>query len=154
MPVAHALKIMSLGFALGILTGRAIASRVLIHVTSLNVVLGSSVAMAVTTLAILLTGANEPATAAAVFCAGLAMAAAYPTTLGLVGDAFPRATGSAMGIVITSGWVGLAVISRLIGAFAGVDESNLPQALLLFPLFSVLLIGVSVAIRRQLSKHS
>ena len=45
---------------------------------------------------------GEPMIAAiAVFCAGLAMAPVFPTTLGVVGNVFRRMTATAMGIVIT-----------------------------------------------------
>jgi hypothetical protein len=43
------------------------------------------------------------------------MAPVFPTTLAIVGDAFPRMTGTAIGFVITCGWTGLAVSSRIIG---------------------------------------
>lgn len=148
LPAAHAFKIMSLGFALGLLLGRVIVSRVLLRVPATNVVIGCSMLMMLTTFGMLHTGASATSTAVAVFCVGLSMAGAYPTTLGMVGDAFPTATGSAMGLVITAGWAGLAVSSRLIGAIAGSDEGNLPAALLVFPIFSALMIGVSLAMRR------
>jgi len=47
------------------------------------------------------------------------MAPVFPTTIAIVGDAFPRMTGTAIGFVITCGWIGLAVSSRIIGAIAG-----------------------------------
>lgn len=147
----HALKIMSLGFAFGLLTGRTLASPILRWVSAVNVVLASAAFMTVSTFWILRAGPGEAATAASVFCAGLSMAAAYPTMLGLVGDAFPTSTGTAIGLVITSGWAGLAVSSSMIGAIAGNDEANLPAALLLFPLFSLLLTCVSLMIRKRLS---
>ena len=48
----------------------------------------------------------------------------------MVGDAFPRGTATAMGFVITFGWVGLAVSSRIIGALGWSDPKQLPTALL------------------------
>ena len=60
-----------------------------------------------------------------VFLAGVAMAPVFPTTLAMVGDAFPAGTATAMGIVITFGWVGLAVSSPIIGAVAGEGNANL-----------------------------
>jgi hypothetical protein len=41
-------------------------------------------------------------------------------------------TGTALGFVITCGWVGLAVSSWIIGAIAGPDPRRLKKALLLF----------------------
>jgi hypothetical protein len=71
----------------------------------------------------------------------------------MVGDTFPGATGTAIGLVSTSGWIGLAVSSRLIGVVAGADESHLPQALLIFPIFSALLIGISLIMRKTAKGH-
>ena len=141
----HALKIMSLGFAFGLLSGRVVASWILVRVSAPKVVVGSAVLTTITTFWMLHAGSGELATAVAVYCVGLSMGPVFPTTLGLTGDAFPNATGTAMGVVITAGWAGLAVSSRLIGVIAGKDESNLSNALLLFPIFSLAMIVVSMA---------
>ena len=76
----------------------------------------------------------------------------FPTTLGITGDAFPKATATAMGIVITCGWIGLAVSSKIIGSLAGGDDKQLKTALLLLPGFSVAMILVSLALRAVLPK--
>jgi MFS family permease len=88
-----------------------------------------------------------------VFCAGVALAPVFPTTLAMVGDAFPRMTATAMGIAITSGWIGLAVSSRIIGAIAGTDPTRIKTALLVLPAFSLLMILVNLALRPMLKKH-
>jgi MFS family permease len=88
----------------------------------------------------------------AVFCAGLAMAPVFPTTLAMVADAFPRGTATAMGIVITCGWLGLVVSSPIIGAIAGKANANLGQALLLLPAFSVAMAIVNLALRPMLTR--
>jgi MFS family permease len=85
-----------------------------------------------------------------VFLAGLAMAPVYPTTLAIVGDAFPRMTGTAIGFAITCGWTGLAVSSRIIGAIAGGDPRRLKKALLVIPASAVLMVGLDLAIRSAL----
>jgi fucose permease len=101
--------------------------------------------MAVTTFLMLRT--SKPALAAVlVFIAGLSMAPVFPTTLAMVGNAFPRMSGTAIGFVITCGWAGLAVSSRLIGAIAGDDPVRLKRALLLIPGAAVLMVGVNLAI--------
>ena len=113
-----ALNILSLGFALGLLIGRVVVSRILIKVPAATVTLVAAVLMAITTYGML--QSTDPGIAAIlVFFAGVAMAPVFPTTLAMVGDAFPRMTATAMGIAITSGWIGLAVSSRVIGAIAG-----------------------------------
>jgi MFS family permease len=107
--------------------------------------------MAITTYYML--QSNDPTLAwVAVFCAGLAMAPVFPTTLAMVGDAFPKGTATAMGIVITCGWVGLAVSSPIIGSIAGTDSANLKTALLLLPAASALMIAVNLVLRPMLKK--
>lgn len=148
---ASALRILSLGFALGILLGRVAVAPVLIKVPAPTVTLASSALMAITTYAMLQT--NDPTMAGvAVFFAGIAMAPVFPTTLAMVGDAFPKATATAMGIVITCGWLGLLVSSPIIGSVAG--SSGLRTALLLLPAFSVLMIVINLIMRPMLKKQA
>ena len=78
--------------------------------------------------------------------AGVAMAPVFPTTLAIVGDNFKQMTGTAIGIVITFGWIGLAVSSRVIGSIAGGDPRRLKTALLVLPGMAVLMIGVNIAL--------
>ena len=149
IPESRALNILSLGFALGLLIGRAAILPILAHVPAITVTLTGSIAMAVTTFLMLHT--KRPATAAVlVFLAGLAMAPVFPTTIAIVGDAFPRMTGTAIGFVITCGWTGLAVSSRFIGAIAGGDPSRLKKALLIIPGSAVLMVGLDLVIRSAL----
>ncbi|HEX4759056.1 MAG TPA: MFS transporter [Terracidiphilus sp.] len=145
IPESRALNILSLGFALGLLIGRVGVSPILITVPAVQVLLASSIAMALTTFFMLRT-VKPGAAAALVFIAGVAMAPVFPTTLAITGSAFPRMTGTAIGFVITCGWAGLAVSSRLIGAIAGGDPLRLKKALLLIPAFSVLMIVLNLAI--------
>ena len=145
IPESRALNILSLGFALGLLVGRVGVSPILIHVPAVTVTLAASVAMAVSTFLMLKT--SKPGVAAAlVFIAGLSMAPVFPTTLAMVGNAFPRMSGTAIGFVIKCGWAGLAVSSRLIGAIAGGDPLRLKKALLLIPGAAVVMVGVNLAI--------
>jgi fucose permease len=144
-----ALNILSLGFALGLLIGRAAVLPILVHVTAINVTLIASIAMAITTFLILRT--NHPIAAGAlVFLAGLAMAPVYPTTIAIVGDAFPRMTSTAIGFAITCGWIGLAVSSRIIGRIAGGDPARLKKALLVIPASAALMVGLDLAIKSAL----
>ena len=149
IPESSALNILSLGFALGLLAGRVGVAPIFTRVSAINVTLAASAAMAVTTFFML--RASKPITAfALVFAAGLSMAPVFPTTLAIVGTAFPRMTGTAMGFVITCGWVGLAVSSRIIGAIAGDDPRRLKKALLVIPVSAVLMVGLNLAIRSLL----
>jgi fucose permease len=136
--------VVSYGFAFGILLGRVVVSRVLIKVPALMVTLTASVLMAITTYLMLHLSSNAAITAA-VFCAGLSMAPVFPTTLAMAQDAFPRGTATAMSIVITFGWIGLAVSSPIIGALA--EGGRYQRALMLIPVFSVLMLLVSLVLR-------
>ena len=142
---SRALNVLSLGFALGLLLGRVAIAPVLISVSALTVTLIASVLMVVTTYLMLQT--RDPKVAwVLVFLAGLSMAPVFPTTLAIVGDVFPRMTGTAMGIVITSGWIGLAVSSRIIGSIAGGEAKRLKKALLILPVMATLMIAVNLAL--------
>ena len=149
IPESRALNILSLGFALGLLIGRAGVLPVLTRVPAITVTLVGSVAMAVTTFLMLRT--KRPGVALVlVFFAGISMAPVFPTTLAIVGDAFPRMTGTAIGFVITCGWTGLAVSSRIIGIIAGGDPRRLKKALLVIPASAVIMVGLDLAIRGML----
>lgn len=146
IPESRALNILSLGFALGLLIGRVAVLPILIRVPALTVTLVASMAMAVTTFLMLRT--RKPAAAfSLVLLAGISMAPVFPTTLAIVGDAFPRMTGTAIGFVITCGWTGLAVSSRIIGMIAGGDPQRLKKALLVIPASAALMVGLDLAIR-------
>jgi len=146
IPESRALNILSLGFALGLLAGRLAVSPVLIKLPATTVLLAASICMAITTFLMLRT--DRPAAAGAlVFIAGLSMAPVYPTTLALAGDAFPRMASTALGIVVASGWLGLALSSRIIGAVAGGDSRRLRQALLVIPISAAVMVGVALVIR-------
>ena len=145
---SRALNILSLGFALGLLIGRVGASQILISAPAIRVLLVASIAMAVTTF--LMLRWNSPSAAATlVFLAGISMAPVFPTTLAIVGDAFPRMTGTAIGFVITCGWVGLAVSSRIIGFIAGSDPRRLKKALLVIPVSAALMVLLDLAIQKM-----
>jgi fucose permease len=143
---SRALNILSLGFALGLLIGRVVISRVLISVPAPTVMLASSIAMALTTY-LMLRVTNPAIAAGLVFLAGVAMAPVFPTTLAVVADAFPQMASTALGIVIACGWLGLAVSSRIIGAIAGGDAKRLNKALMVIPAFSIIMVVVNLAVR-------
>jgi fucose permease len=149
IPEARALNILSLGFALGMLLGRVAVTPVFTTVNPETVTLAASVLMAITTFLALQT--RKPGLAwVAVFCAGIAMAPVFPTTLAITGNVFSATKATAMGIVTMFGWIGLAVSSRIIGAIAGDDPKRLKKALLILPVFSVLMIVVNLALRAVL----
>jgi fucose permease len=146
IPEARALNVLSLGFALGILVGRIAVSPILIRVAPENVTLVAAIAMTLTTW-FALRAHGVGAAWILVFLAGVSMAPVFPTTLAIVGNAFPRMTGTAIGFAVTCGWIGLAVSSRLIGAIAGGDPKRLKNALLVIPSFSAVMIALNLIIR-------
>ena len=146
---ATAGHVVSYGFAFGILVGRVVVSRILIKVPALTVTLVAALLMAITTFA-MLELQSPTAITAAVFCAGLSMAPMFPTVLAITGDTFTRGTATATGIVITCGWIGLAVSSQIIGALA--EGGKYHRALMLIPIFSVLMVLVNLVLRPVLRR--
>jgi fucose permease len=140
--------IVSYGFAFGMLAGRIFAAR-LLKLPALVLLLASSVLIGATSFAVL-TFASTTAVTLAVFCMGLSMAPVFPTTLALVGDNFPQGAATAMGIAITSGWIGLAVSSPLIGALASI--TTLRHALLLLPCLAAAMVAVTLVLRVTLRR--
>ncbi len=145
IPENRALNILSLGFALGLLVGRVAVAPVFQTVAPQTVTLIASFLMAVTTYFALQT--TRPGVAwIAVFAAGISMAPVFPTTLAIAGTIFKEKS-TAIGIVATFGWVGLAISSRIIGGIAGEDPKRLKKALLILPGFSSGMILVNLALR-------
>lgn len=155
IPESRALNVLSLGFALGLLIGRVAVSPVLITVSPVVVTLVAAVLMAITSY-LVLTIHDAKLAWILVFLTGVAMAPVFPTTLGIVGawadKSFPAMKSTAMGFAITCGWAGLAVSSRIIGAIAGGDTKRLKKALLVIPAFSVVMIGLNLALQAILPK--
>jgi fucose permease len=141
--------VVSYGFAFGILLGRVVVSRILTKIPALTVTLAAGILMAITTYAMLHLESNAAITAA-VFCAGLSMAPVFPTTLAMSQDAFPRGTATAMSIVITLGWIGLAVSSPVIGALS--EGGTYRRGLMLIPLFSIAMVLVNLALRSAMRR--
>ncbi|MCZ2156929.1 MAG: MFS transporter [Bryobacterales bacterium] len=145
-------SILAWGFALGLMIGRLIASRILMKINPVTVLTAASIFMAVTLYFVLQT--SDPTMAAVgVFFAGLAMAPVFPTSLGVTGDCFRRGTATAMGIVITAGWVGILVSSPIIGAIAGTDATQYKTALLILPAGAVLMFFLALLLKPMTAKH-
>jgi fucose permease len=141
---SRALNILSLGFALGLLIGRVVVSQILRTVSPETVTLAAAILMAITTFWMLRTTSMA---GVAVFLAGIAMAPVFPTVLAMVADRFHTMTATAQGVAISSGWLGLAISSRVIGSIAGGDPKRLKTALLVIPAASALIVAVNLALR-------
>ncbi len=145
IPEARSLNILGLGFALGLLLGRVAVAPILIAVKPELVTLVAGILMAVTTYLALRT--RDPKVAGiAVFCAGLAMAPVFPTISGMAANIFTETQATATGLVQTFGWIGLAVSSGIIGSIAGGDATRLKKALLVLPIFSVLIVVANLVL--------
>ncbi|MBV9081747.1 MAG: MFS transporter [Acidobacteriaceae bacterium] len=142
-------SVVSYGFAFGLLVGRLIISRVLLRVPSVVVIFFAAILIAITTF-IMLRLESQAAITIAVFCAGLSMAPVFPTTLAITGDTFQRGVATAMGVVITCGWIGLAVSSPIIGHIK--NASSLRNALLVIPGCALIMILVSLALRASVRR--
>lgn len=104
-------------FPVAIMIGRLINARLLMRVSQHAVLLASTTGATACFAVILATRSGGLATAA-LFVAGLFMAAIFPTTLGLLSGRFTGASGSALGLAITCGWLGAVVISPSLGFVA------------------------------------
>jgi len=134
--------------ALGLLLGRVAIAPVLIKIRPLNVVLGAAVLMAITTYSVL--QVSDPKMAAiAVFCAGLAMAPVFPTTLAVLANIFQQGTATAIGFTITCGFTGLTVSSPIIGWLSGTDPNGLGTGLMVLPIFSIVIVGITLLLLRS-----
>jgi fucose permease len=146
-----ATNILGFGFAGALTIGRLIVSKALKNMQPQTVTLGAAVLMAITTFLMLQT--SSPAvTIGCLVLAGLAMAPVFPTTLAMVGDAFPRGTATAMGIVITAGWAGLALSSQIIGSIAA--GSGLKAALMVLPVAALVMSLANLALRASMGRKS
>lgn len=143
-----AFNVLSLGFALGLLSGRVAVAPILIKVPPATVTVSASILMALTTWTMLHVS-DVTLLGAVVFLAGVAMAPVFPTTVAIVGDVFKEGSATAIGFTITCGFSGLVVSSPLIGWLAGPDPSGLGRGLLLLPAFSIALLVVNLVIRRK-----
>jgi fucose permease len=145
LPEVIALRVVSIGFALGLLVGRLAFAAVLLRVSARAVAVVSSIAMTATT-ATLMVFYDASAAGFIALIAGLAMAPVFPSIVAIVGDRFPQATATAMGIAITSGWAGLAVSSRLIGVISSRSGAGVATGMLVLPVFSALLALLTVVL--------
>ena len=143
-----AFNVLSLGFALGLLSGRVAVTPILIKVPPATVTVSASILMALTTWAMLHVS-DVTLLGAVVFLAGVAMAPVFPTTVAIVGDVFKEGSATAIGFTITCGFSGLVVSSPLIGWLAGPDPGGLGRGLLLLPAFSIALLVVNLVIRKE-----
>jgi len=146
-----ALNILGFGFAFGIIAGRLLALPMLHRIPATAVCMAGAIAMIGTTYATIHV-AGSVLVLIAVFLSGVAMGPVFPSALGITSDAFPRMTGTCIGLVITAGWLGAAVLSWIIGSIAGSDSGRLSRGLAVVPLCSVVIVLLTIAVSRVTPK--
>jgi fucose permease len=152
IPEKTALNILSLGFALGLLIGRVAVAPILIRIPPLTVTTVAAALMAVTTYSILHT-ADSTTAGVLTFCAGLAMAPVFPTSVALVASLFKQGAATAIGFTITCGFTGLVVSSPIIGWLSGSDPKGLASGLMVLPVCSVIMVCLYLALRGPMSRR-
>jgi fucose permease len=152
IPETSALNILSLGFALGLLLGRVAVTPILIRIPPLTVTTAAAALMAITTYALLQIH-DTTAAGIVVFCAGLAMAPVFPTTIALVAGLFKHGAATAIGFTITCGFTGLVVSSPIIGWLSGPDPKGLSTGLMVLPVCSVIMVTLYLLLRGPMSRR-
>jgi fucose permease len=145
VPEKSALNVLSLGFALGLIAGRLATGLLPADLNPALITAGSAALMAIATFGMLQTSGITGA-GALVFLAGLAAGPMFPTSIAITQQKF-AGDNTALGLALVFGWLGLAVSSPIIGSIAGGDPKKLKTALLLLPVFSVVMVAVSLLLR-------
>ncbi|MEO5895347.1 MAG: MFS transporter [Vicinamibacterales bacterium] len=104
-------------FPIAIMLGRLGTNRLLMRVSPPPVLLVSTIGATVCFLTVMLATTAGFAAVALLIC-GLFMASIFPTALGVVSSRFPTASGTALGLAITGGWLGSVAVSPLFGRVA------------------------------------
>jgi fucose permease len=102
------------GYWAGLMLGRLLATRLLRYFRDIQFVLLSAVA-SIAVCAVLLGARSVPVLGAAVFFAGFAFSAIYPTSLAMVGDRYRRYPGTVFGVLFAIGLAGGAVFPWSVG---------------------------------------
>jgi fucose permease len=113
MDNVSAARVLSI-FPIAIMLGRLAMNRLLMRVAPAPVLLTSTIGATLCFLAVRFAPTPGVAAAALLIC-GLFMASIFPTALGIVSSRFPRASGTALGLAITGGWLGSLVVSPTFG---------------------------------------
>lgn len=116
MDNVSAARVLSI-FPIAIMIGRLINNRLLMRISPFPVLMAST-AGATVCFIVAMVATSAPVAAGALLAAGLLMASIFPTALGVVSGRFPQASGTAMGLAITCGWVGSMAISPAFGFVA------------------------------------
>ena len=108
-----AAKVLSI-FPIAIMLGRLATNRLLMRMSPTPVLLVSTIG-ATLCFAMVMLATTAGLAAGALLVCGLFMASIFPTALGIVSSRFPTASGTALGLAITGGWLGSVAVSPTFG---------------------------------------
>lgn len=145
MDNVSAARVLSI-FPIAIMLGRLVTHRLLLRVSPLPVLLASTVGATLCFAAVMLATTAAVAAAALLVC-GLFMASIFPTALGIVSSRFPTASGTALGLAITGGWLGSVVLSPTFGWVA--ERTDFSQAYLVIVGSAAVMVLTAAILRRQ-----
>lgn len=145
MDNVSAARVLSI-FPIAIMVGRLVTHRLLLRVSPLPVLLVSTAGATLCFAAVMLATTAAEAAAALLVC-GLFMASIFPTALGIVSSRFPTASGTALGLAITGGWLGSVVLSPTFGWVA--ERTDFSQAYLVIVGSAAIMVVTAVILRRQ-----
>lgn len=141
----EAARVLSI-FPVAIMLGRLLHNWLLRRVAAAPVLVASA-AGAAACFVLILTTRDAFTAALGLFVAGLSMASVFPTTLGVLSGRFPEASGTALGLAITGGWLGSVVISPSFGFVA--QRTDFWTAYLVVVAAATAMIVAAVALWRQ-----
>ena len=113
-------------FPVAIMVGRIVNNRLLMRVSPLPVLFGSTLGAAACLTALLFIQ-DTIAASAMLFVVGLFMASIFPTTLGVLSGRFADRSGTALGLAITFGWFGSFIVSPTFGFVAHTAGGGAPD---------------------------
>ena len=141
----EAARVLSI-FPIAIMLGRLLHNWLLRRIPAQPVLLASAVGASLC-FALILTTHDAEAASTALFVAGLFMASVFPTTLGVLSGRFPDASGTALGLAITGGWLGSVMISPSFGFVA--QRTDFRTAYLVVVASATAMVVVAAALWRQ-----
>jgi fucose permease len=134
------------GFAITLMIGRLLSSRVLMLWAPRPVLLVSTAAGAVS-LGLAYSLDHLAIAIGSFLAAGLFLAGVFPTAVGLLGRNFPQLSGTATGLGITCAWLGALVVPPAVGYMAA--AYGLQRGTLLISSAAVLLCLLAAIVYRQ-----
>lgn len=134
-----------------LMIGRVVASRIVGVLGNARLVLSSAL-LALVAVAILRFTSSGAVAAAGALLVGFGFAAIYPTVLAVVGNLFPRFSGTAFGVVIAVGLVGGMLSPWVVGRIA--QLSGLRQGLTVPVVNCAMIIVLQSAIMRVMKRRA